>query len=74
MPNEIVTLTETEHDCWKCGDMLQKVKPPLDGWEFYCPTCCMVTSPKEVIAEAMRNKPKGSCGVVAAIPCKIKLA
>ncbi len=63
----------TPHTCWKCHNHLNHVEPAVFGWHYHCPTCQHLTSPRHELDEAMKNKPEGAAGIVAAVPCKIEI-
>ena len=67
----ITKMTATNFACWKCGNWLWKLNPAVHGWSYHCQTCQHLTSPQHELKKAMANKPDGSVGIVAAVPCQI---
>jgi hypothetical protein len=72
MPEKMVRLVPTNEPCWRCGGDLDRVDPPLDGWEYHCQKCQHLTSPGSKLKAAMAGKPKESAGIVAAVKCEIR--
>ncbi len=69
-----VNMTRSPHACWKCGQKLWRIDPPIHGWRYYCGECQHLTSPQQELEEALRLRPEGSVGIVSAVPCRIEVA
>jgi hypothetical protein len=59
---------ETAHRCWVCDAHLWHVDPALNGWHHYCWFCQHLTSTKDTLDRAMREKAPEAAGVVASVP------
>ena len=62
----------TEH-CCQCGAELWNIDPPIEGWQYYCPKCSILTCPAKELEERLRQLPEGAIGVVSAVPFKLEL-
>jgi DNA-directed RNA polymerase subunit RPC12/RpoP len=71
VPELTTRMTPTEYGCWKCGNLLNRLTPPVHGWNYHCPVCQHLTLPRDELEAVLAAKNDGTIGVVSALPCRI---